>query len=132
MAEELDFQSRTEPPSPKRRERAHEEGQFALSGELTTGTILFAGALGLWLLGHLLGGGLLKQMRVDLGALPFAELTPGLVQGLFAAKFLQALAIAGALIGLLFLATLTVGLAQVGLNANVARLAVHWERIMPF
>ena len=98
MAEEMDFQSRTEPPSPRRRERAEEEGQFALSGELTTGFVLFAGTLGLYFLARTLGGGLLDQIRLDLGALPFAELAPGFVQNLFIVKTFQAIAVAGSLL----------------------------------
>src|SRR2546430_804354 len=98
MADDIDFQSKTEPPSPRRRERAQEEGQFAFSPELTTGVVLFAGALGLFLLARTLGGGLLAQTRSDLALLPFSDLTAQEVQQLFVAKFCQALAIAGALI----------------------------------
>src|SRR5947207_2653358 len=131
MADDIDFQSRTEPPSPRRRERAEEEGQFALSPELTTGVVLFAGALGLLLLTRTLGGGLLAQTRADLALLPFSDLTPGEVQRLFITKCCQALAIAGALLGLLFLATLAVAVAQVGFHVNFEHLAINWERVAP-
>src|SRR5262245_22139814 len=131
MAEETDLQSRTEPPSPRRRERAEEEGRFALSGELTTGFVLFVGTLGLYLLARTLGGGLVDQVRLDLSSLPFAELSPGSVQNLFVVKMFQAVAIAGSLIGLLFLATLGVDLGQVGIHVNASRLAIQWERVFP-
>ena len=58
MAEELDLHAKTEPPSPRRRERAREEGQFALSPELNSGVVLFAGVAGLLWLGQMLGAGL--------------------------------------------------------------------------
>ena len=132
MADDIDLQSKTEPPSPRRREQAAEEGQFAFSPELNTGVVLFVGIAGLFALAHTLGGGLLAQTRSDLALLPPAELTTGAVQHLFLAKFNQALACAGMLIGLLFVATLAVGVAQVGFNFNFARLALNWERVMPF
>jgi flagellar biosynthesis protein FlhB len=132
MADDFELQTKTEPPSPRRRERAAEEGQFAFSSELNTGVVLFVGTLGLLGLAHTLGGGLLDQTRFDLSLLPPAELTTGAVQQLFIAKFNQALASAGILIGLLFVATLVVGVAQVGFNFNFTRLAINWERVMPF
>ena len=132
MADDFELQTKTEPPSPRRRERAVEEGQFAFSPELNTGVVLFAGILGLLGLAQTLGGTLLAQTRFDLSLLPPAELTTGAVQQMFMAKFNQALAGAGILIGLVFVATIVVGVAQVGFNFNFARLALNWERVMPF
>ena len=57
MADDIDRQSKTEPPSPRRREQAAEEGQFAHSSELNSGIVLFAGACGLLWLAQTLGGG---------------------------------------------------------------------------
>jgi flagellar biosynthesis protein FlhB len=132
MAEDLDLQSKTEPPSPRRRERAHEEGQSAVSAELNSGVVLFVGTLGLLALARTLGGGLLAQTRLDLALLPYSNLSSADVQHLFIAKFWQALASVGLLLGLLFSATFAVGVSQVGLHFNVARLAINWERVAPF
>jgi len=55
MAEDSDLE-RTEPPSPKRLERAREEGQLARSHELSTFAVLLAAAGGLWLMGASLMG----------------------------------------------------------------------------
>ena len=41
-----DFASRTEAPTPRRREEAREQGQVAFSAELVTGVLLLAGAEG--------------------------------------------------------------------------------------
>jgi flagellar biosynthetic protein FlhB len=129
MAEDFDFQSRTEPPSPRRRERAHEEGRFAVSAELSTGLVLFVGVGALYLLARLLGGGLLAQTRFDLLNLTYTDLTTGAVQRLFVAKFWQALCIAGLVLGLLFLTTIAAGVGQVGFQMNFAHLSLNWERV---
>ncbi len=132
MADDIDLQQKTEPPSPRRREQAAEEGQFPLSAELNTGVLLFVGAAGLMWLAHSLGGGLLTQTRLDLALLPQSDLTTSGVQNIFVAKFGQGLSIAGIMIGLLFFTTLALGVAQVGFNLNFGRLAINWERVFPF
>ena len=50
MAEDSDLE-RTEPASPKRIEKAREDGQVARSQELTTFAVLMAAAVGIWFLG---------------------------------------------------------------------------------
>jgi flagellar biosynthetic protein FlhB len=132
MADDINLQSKTEPPSPRRRERAYDEGQAAFSHELTNGFVLFAGVAALLWLAGALGSGLLSQTRSDLALLPFIDLSRDEVQKLFIAKAFQALAIAGLLIGVLFVATLGIGLAQVGFHINWTRLSVNWERVAPF
>lgn len=57
MAEESDLE-KTEPATPKRIEKAREDGQVARSQELTTFAVLMAAAVGLWFL----GAGLLDQL----------------------------------------------------------------------
>jgi flagellar biosynthetic protein FlhB len=131
MAEERlhDQESRTEPPSPRRREQAAERGQFAHSPDLVSGLVLFVGVAALLYLAHTLGNGLLTQTRIDLGHLPWANLTIADAQRLFISKSLHALSICGLLVGLLFAATLTVNVAQVGFHFNFERLAFDWDRI---
>lgn len=50
MAEESDLE-KTEPASPRRLEKAREEGQVARSRELNTFLLLLAGVATLWLTG---------------------------------------------------------------------------------
>ncbi|MBI1830839.1 MAG: EscU/YscU/HrcU family type III secretion system export apparatus switch protein, partial [Planctomycetes bacterium] len=64
MADEVDFESKTEPATQRRREEAHEQGHFAFSTELVTGFTLLVGIGGLAFLAHTLGSGLLGQTRV--------------------------------------------------------------------
>ncbi|MBY6031736.1 flagellar biosynthesis protein FlhB [Marinobacter daepoensis] len=64
MAEENDnSQEKTEEPTPRRLEKAREEGQTARSKELATMAVLLAGAGGLLLFGASLGGALEGIMR---------------------------------------------------------------------
>jgi flagellar biosynthesis protein FlhB len=129
MADDLDFESKTEPPSPRKREQAHEQGQFAHSPELVSGLILFVGVAGLLYLTHTLGSGLLTQTRVDLARLPWSDLSIEGAQQLFTGKFVHAVSIAGLLVGLLYAATLTVNFAQIGFHFNIDRLTMDWDRV---
>ncbi|MBE0489546.1 MAG: flagellar type III secretion system protein FlhB [Halomonas sp.] len=54
MAEQSSDQEKTEPATPRRLEKAREEGQVARSRELTTFMLLLGGVVGLWSLGPVL------------------------------------------------------------------------------
>jgi flagellar biosynthetic protein FlhB len=131
MAEDLDLESKTEPPSPRRREQAREQGQFAHSADLNAGLVLFVGVAGLLYLAHSLGQGLLSQTRMDLTLLSPRDLSIERVRELAAEQYTHAVSIAGMLVGLVFVTTLTIHLAQVGFNYNVDRLTMNWERVSP-
>ncbi len=66
MAEESDLE-KTEAASPRRLEKAREEGQIARSRELVTFLMLAAGVAGLWLSGGMLYRGLSGVMRGGMG-----------------------------------------------------------------
>ena len=51
MAEETEDQEKTEEATPRRLEKAREDGQVARSRELTTVMLLFGGVGGLWSMG---------------------------------------------------------------------------------
>lgn len=62
MAEESDLE-KTEPASPRRLEKAHEEGQVARSRELVTFVMLTTGIAALWAMGEVMGGHFGSAMR---------------------------------------------------------------------
>ncbi|MDI1268221.1 MAG: flagellar biosynthesis protein FlhB [Polaromonas sp.] len=62
MAEESDLE-KTEPASPRRLEKAREEGQVARSRELVTFVMLTTGVGALWTLGEMIGGHLDSALR---------------------------------------------------------------------
>jgi flagellar biosynthetic protein FlhB len=131
MAEELDFQSRTEAPTPRRREEAYEQGKFAFSTELTSSIVLFVGIGGLALFANWSGGGLLHQTRSGLGSMP-RDLPMEMVQALFGNLFVRGLFIVGALFGVLVVAALAANFAQVGFRLSGDRLSMDWDRVSPF
>lgn len=64
MAEQNSDQEKTEPASPRRLEKAREEGQVARSRELATFTLLLGGVIGIWSTGAMLYeqlGGVMEQ-----------------------------------------------------------------------
>ncbi|HSH47827.1 MAG TPA: flagellar biosynthesis protein FlhB [Halomonas sp.] len=84
MSDQDSDQEKTEEATPRRREKAREEGQVARSRELTTFMLLLSGVAGLWTMGPLLYGQLGQVMEQ---ALLFErrhalETTPMLAQAL--------------------------------------------------
>jgi flagellar biosynthetic protein FlhB len=132
MADFQEQDARTEPASPRKREQAAEEGRFAFSTDLNSGIVLIAGVGGLMMLAQVVGSGLLAQIRFDLPRVFSANLTCDDVQHLLAGKFWQMLSIAGMMLGVLFTALVAVNVGQVGVNFNVGKLAVDWEKVSPF
>ncbi len=65
MAENDSSQEKTEEATPKRKEKAREEGQVPRSKELTTTAVLLAGSVGLLLFGGLLANSLLSILRFN-------------------------------------------------------------------
>ncbi|MGS2717539.1 flagellar biosynthesis protein FlhB [Eionea flava] len=67
MSENDSSQEKTEEATPKRAEKAKEDGQVPRSKELITTAVLLAGTIGLWLF-----GGILANSMVDIANLTFA------------------------------------------------------------
>ncbi|BFM16546.1 flagellar biosynthesis protein FlhB [Maricurvus nonylphenolicus] len=65
MAEEDSSQEKTEEATPRRLEKAKEEGQVPRSRELTTSAILLAGAVGLMITGPVIGGALIDVVEFN-------------------------------------------------------------------
>src|SRR4051794_32103415 len=128
MAE--DFASKSEAPTPRRREDAREQGQVVFSPDLTATLVLMAGVAGLSFLGAHFGQALTGELRADfLHAVK--DLEPEEVPDLLGGLFLRALNLAGVLFGMLMLAGLAGALGQAGFRPNLDLLAFRWERLLP-
>lgn len=65
MAEDDSAQEKTEEPTPKRQEKAREEGQIPRSKDLTTFLVLIVGTFGLLLFGGRIADAMLRLSRVN-------------------------------------------------------------------
>lgn len=130
MAEGAD-QSKTEPPTQRRREEARQQGQVAVSAELMAGVLLLVGLLALQTSGHRLGGGLLNLATTSFMGLQERELDIARTQSImigFGSRSLEMLAL---FFGLLFASAFAIGALQVGLHFVPSLLTINWEKLSP-
>ncbi len=66
MAEEDSSQEKTEEATPRRLEKAREEGDVPRSRELSTFTVLMAGSVGLWIFGERISASIIAMMKDNL------------------------------------------------------------------
>src|SRR5882724_10798468 len=78
MADE-DLSSKTEEPTPRRREKAREEGQVARSAEVTSATVLLTAVIAMSQWGGATSRDLREAMRHGLMRVASADLTPAQV-----------------------------------------------------
>ena len=130
MAEESDLE-KTEPGSPRRLEKAREEGQVVRSRELTTFVLLVTGIGGLWLtaipmserLGHALQSSLQFE-RASAFDTSHMLAQAGMV-------WLEALQAIAPLLGLMFVAALVAPLLLGGWLFSVESLAPKFSKLNP-
>ncbi len=107
MAEQDSDLEKTELPTPRRLEKAREEGQVARSRELSTFTVVMAGGAGIWMMGSTLSDQLILLIRegltVDAGLVFHSELLMPRLRELSEATLLAFLP----LLGLLLIVALT-------------------------
>src|SRR5688572_31634791 len=120
MAE--DFGDKTEAPTPRRREEAREQGQFARSTDLTAAAML----LGFLLLMNSYGPGLVKALQALMTELLSADSLSELKTDLVGPTLVRAIVVAGGavaplLVGAVVIA-IVVNLAQVGFFFSGKRL----------
>ena len=65
MADQDSSQEKTEQPTPKRLDKAREEGQTPRSRELTTTALLLGGTVALWLFGSIIASALIAVMQTS-------------------------------------------------------------------
>ena len=127
MAE--DFESRTEPATPHRREEARKQGQVAFSAELAASLVLLAGVSLLGLLGPRLGRDLLDAVRTELPAPAPRELGTSEAKELLAQQFTRWLGLVGAFFGIIVLAAVAANVVQVGFYLAPEKVTLHPERL---
>lgn len=133
MAEEiLDPESRTEEPTPRRREEARRQGLVPFSAELTGSLVLLGGIIGLRYLGPVIGEGLLEIIRYDLHRPAIEEQWDSVAaRTLFLRTYIRAVGLLLPLVGLLLLLGVAASVAQVGFQINTEKLAPDFDKLNP-
>jgi flagellar biosynthetic protein FlhB len=124
-------QPRTEAASPRRREEAREQGQIALSHDLSAAIILLTCLAALWWTGRGIALQLLGAVQNALRWPVSADWESG--HTVMTAHWLsgQLLATVGLMVGVLFVVSLAMGLSQAGFHVSMKPLETNWERLSP-
>jgi flagellar biosynthesis protein FlhB len=128
MAEETG-QSKTEAPSQRRRDEARRQGRVAVSQELASAVLFFAGMLALLHGARALGAGLLESVRAGIVLSPRHELNANGAEVLFGRLASTGLQLLGPFLALLFLVAGGVMVLQVGFHFTPDLLTINPERL---
>lgn len=126
-----DFQSKTEAPTPRRREEARKQGDVALSRDLVSGFGLLAAVLVFHLLGPQIGAVLARTLRAELSAAAVPELTETHVVCFARAALGILVQTAGVLVLGLAIVHVLVTVLQTGVFVTLEPLKPKWERLSP-
>lgn len=129
MAQEDLGQTRTEEPTPRRREEAREQGQVAFSPDLTTGLMLLVAMVSLATLVPTIANGLIDLFRQGMLRSSVQNLGPQQVQNLFARLFSQGLDWLGFFFGVMVVAGILVTVMQVGFHVVPGLLGIKLEKL---
>lgn len=130
MAEESDLE-KTEPASPRRLEKAHEEGQIVRSRELNTFALLAVGVAGLWIGGPDLYRNLSEVMRAGLWFDQSLGRDTSMMLAVASQSALQTAVALAPLFGVLILAALLSSVALGGFLFSAKPLEPKFERLNP-
>jgi len=128
---EQDKYSKTELPTPRRREKAREQGEVAYSAELTAGLAMLATVLAFWSSGNSAGAQFQAAIRSQLRQLSFTSLDTYSLQVMLSWVLHQLLAIVGVIIGVTYVVSLGVGAWQAGFRLAGEPLRPNFERLHP-
>ncbi len=126
-----DFQSRTEAPTPRRREEARKRGDVALSRDLISGCGLLAAVLVFHLLGGEIGATLTQTVRAELSSAPLPELTGAHVISFTRTAMGIWVQCVGVLVLGLAVVHILVNLVQTGFFVTTEPLKPNWGRLNP-
>lgn len=128
---EIDRDSKTEEPTPKRLEKALQEGNVAKSTELTAAAVLIAGILiGMQSAPQMLGA-LEDSMEAGLARLSAQDLTPAALGDLLTRAIRDGAVAAAPIILLAAVAALLTTIAQIGFRFYPKRVAPKLEKLNP-
>ena len=131
MAEEVDPESKTEDPTPRRREEARRKGRVPFSAELVGSLVTLAGVLGLMYIGPSVWDALITIFRSDLPRAGRGEFGTAEAAELIGRTGLRALAAMLPFFGLLLAVGVGAAVAQVGFQLNTEKLEPDLDKLNP-
>ncbi len=129
MAE--DAASRTEEPTPKRREEARADGRIPQSIEITSATVLLAALLATWRSGEEAVGSLREAMRRSLLTISRADLTPASLGDVLHGMLQDISAVVVPILGATAVAGLAATVAQIGFQFHAKKLLPDLSKMSP-
>lgn len=131
MAEEVDRESKTEDPTPRRREEARRQGQVPFSSELVGSLVLLAGVVGLMYIGPAIWAAMLDVFRHDLRLLFHPEMGTEDARVLLQRALIRMLSAMGPFFAVLLAIGVGAGLIQVGFQLNTEKMAPDFDKLNP-
>ncbi|HEV3439236.1 MAG TPA: flagellar biosynthesis protein FlhB [Gemmata sp.] len=131
MAEEVDKESKTEDPTPRRREEARRQGQVPFSSELVGSAVLLAGVMGLIYIGPSIWETMIGIFRHDLTRLFHAEFGLEGARELLQRTSILALTALTPLFGLLLAVGVGASILQVGFQINAEKMELNFDKLNP-
>lgn len=131
MAEEVDDESKTEDPTPRRREEARRQGQVPYSAELVGSLVLVGGVLALRYIGPNIWDTFIGVFRYDLPRVFRSDFGPAEAVELMARTGLRALGALLPFFGLLLAIGVGASVAQVGFQLNTEKLEPNFDKLNP-
>lgn len=129
MAE--DDASRTEEPTPKRREEARADGRIPQSAEITSATVLLAALLATWRNGDAAMTSLREAMRRSLVAVTKLDLTPAQLGHVLMGMVQDVTSVVTPILTATALAGLVATVAQIGFQLNGKRVMPDPSKVSP-
>ena len=131
MAEDADPESKTEDPTPRRREEARKQGQVPFSTDLVGAAVTLAGIIGLSTFGRAIGNTMLETFRTDLPKLFRAELTTEAAQQLLGQAAVNLMVALAPLFALLLAVGIAASVIQAGFQITPERLELKFDKLDP-
>lgn len=128
-----DGEDRNQPPSARRREQAREQGRVAYSADLNASVLLLAAILLLWYFGPDLALSLRGNMRMYVARyVPhFTDLPQSGAVSIGLGELWHFVQAIGLFSGLMFVLSLSMSLAQTGLQFSPEAVGFKWEKLDP-
>jgi flagellar biosynthetic protein FlhB len=131
MAEEVDEESKTEDPTPRRREEARRQGRVPFSAEAVGSLVLLAGTVALANFGADLWDAMRAVFTHDLARLSHPDLDALGARELIQRAALRMLAALAPLLGLLLAVGVAASVVQVGFQINTEKLEPDFDKLNP-